>query len=153
MVSGGETRPVPTSEYVGERGVQRSGWQDRAARVLVVEDDPSIRSFLREVLAEEGYAVHTAADGAEALALVQDARARQPDVILLDTLMPRLDGWGFLRAYRALPLRHAAVISMGFGGPLERSDDAPEADSYLKKPFDLEQLLALIARHAGVTVP
>ena len=66
--------------------------------VLVVEDDANMQGFLQEVLASEGYSVLTASDGQEALT---QAFARKPDLILLDLLMPNLDGVTFCKAIRA----------------------------------------------------
>ena len=71
----------------------------RKQQVLVVNDDPDIRETLAEVLADEGYAVHTAGDGVDALELLTAGRAR-PSVILLDFMMPRCDGAEFRVASR-----------------------------------------------------
>jgi CheY-like chemotaxis protein len=85
-------------------------------RVLVVDDEEAIRLTLAEALEDEGYAVVTAQNGAEALVQV---RARPPHGIVLDLMMPVLDGWGFLKAYRAEEL--CAGIPVGDVGP-------PQAD-------------------------
>jgi CheY-like chemotaxis protein len=69
-----------------------------ARRVLVVEDSPALRHLLAMALADEGYAVHTAADGARALELLERLA---PCLILLDLRMPVMDGPAFARAYRA----------------------------------------------------
>ena len=112
-------------------------------RVLVV-DDAGIRDLLDLALAEAGYAVALAADGAAALAMV-DAVA--PDVILLDMRMPVLDGWAFTEAYRRRPGRRVPIVVM------TAVRDAPEhaaqiaATGYLAKPFDLAELLACVARY------
>ena len=72
----------------------------RGRRVLVVDDDLSIQGFLAEALADEGYGVRTAANGREALAILREWR---PDLILLDLMMPEMDGWEFRGEQRALP--------------------------------------------------
>src|SRR5438045_9174407 len=64
--------------------------------VLIVEDDASVREICAEVLADEGYVVHAAADGIAGLAQLDYS----PDVIVLDLVMPRMDGWEFLRRLR-----------------------------------------------------
>src|SRR3954470_12387725 len=69
-------------------------------RVLVVDDDPDIRESVRLVLEDEGYEVEEAADGAAALALLRAATTR-PDVILLDLMMPVMNGWQFRAAQLA----------------------------------------------------
>src|SRR5438105_5111134 len=66
-------------------------------RVLVVDDDAGIRSIVAELLEDEGYTVDTAGDGAQAL---QRAREAPPAALLLDLMMPVLDGWGFVEACR-----------------------------------------------------
>ena len=68
-----------------------------AVRVLVVDDDESIRQIVRMCLGDEGYEVFEAANGLDALALLPDCR---PDLILLDLRMPVMDGWEFARRYR-----------------------------------------------------
>ncbi len=82
-----------------DRGWSNDGWSNEMAsgRVLVAEDDKSVRDSLVRALTFEGYDVTTAEDGAEALMAVLDT---QPDVILLDVLMPHVDG---LTACRKLP--------------------------------------------------
>ena len=70
-----------------------------------------------------------------------------PSVILTDTIMPRMDGWQFIRAYRQLPPPHAPIISMGASADVEDAD-APAVDAIVAKPFDLERLLCLVSRCA-----
>ena len=111
------------------------------ARVLVVEDEATIRWVLAEVLRDEGYAVETAPDGAVALAVV---RRWPPDVILLDCNMPVLDGWGFLAAYRREPGPRALVAPMSASLDAERWGHQAGTDAFLAKPFDVEDALALV---------
>jgi CheY-like chemotaxis protein len=111
-------------------------------RVLVVDDEPAIRHAVEAALADEGFAVATAADGAAALALLD---AFRPDAILLDLRMPIMDGYAFLAAYRTRPDPRAAVIVCSTAansvGPL-----AQGAAAYLRKPFDIDDLIGLIER-------
>src|SRR5690348_448273 len=81
------------------------------ARVLVVEDDADHLRVLREILEEEGYAADGAGDGAEALGVV--LRGPPPDIILLDLILPVMDGWRFVAELRAQPTHaHIPVLTM-----------------------------------------
>jgi CheY-like chemotaxis protein len=120
-------------------------------RVLVVEDEENIRAVVAETLVDEGYEVEQAAHGADALALL--AGGRPPDLILLDLLMPVMDGWAFAAAYRQLPPPHAPLVlftasSLGPEGT-SAGRPLPESAATLAKPFDLDELLALIGPYAG----
>jgi CheY-like chemotaxis protein len=108
--------------------------------VLVVDDEQAIREFLDDILTGEGYQVSTASNGQEALTHLATA---QPDLVLLDIMMPVLDGREVLRRMRADPtLSRVAVLVMSAAadpGPL-----AGGFDSFLPKPFDLDRLLSAI---------
>ena len=138
-------------EHAMERLAKQA--QERAhAQVLVVEDDGALRDFLRDALTDEGFDVLLAADGAAALDLLSHAELGErhtPSVILTDTIMPRMDGWKFIRAYRQLPPPHAPIISMGFGGGVEGETEPPAVDAVVAKPFNLDELLDLISRCAA----
>ena len=113
----------------------------RGRPIPVVDDDPSIRSFLALALSDEGYAVDTARDGAQALA---KARSRPPAAIVLHLNMPILDGWGFIKAWRAQPVEHSApvlVMSADYRAP---RPDALGVAGFIAKPFDLDTLLGMI---------
>jgi two-component system OmpR family response regulator len=123
-------------------------------RILVVEDDPLLLRSLAASLREENFAVDTAADGEEGLF---KARETAYDAIVLDVMLPKLDGWGVLAGLR--PVRPTPVLM------LTARDAVPDrvrglnlgADDYLTKPFDLDELLArlraLIRRSAGQPQP
>lgn len=112
--------------------------------VLVVDDDRDIRETLAELLADEGYHVSVAADGLEALRVLAEARAR-PDLILLDLMMPNMDGFEFRerqlddRANASIPI---AVVSAG--GNAKDAAERLRAAGFLQKPVKLKPLLALI---------
>jgi DNA-binding response OmpR family regulator len=109
--------------------------------VLVVEDDPTLRELLEQVLHREGFAPFTARNGAEALLLL---RAGMPaKVIVLDLLMPLMDGWTFRRRQRGDPrLSHIPVIVTSV---VDQSLTANLcADSVFPKPFDVDQLIARV---------
>lgn len=114
-----------------------------AARVLVVEDDRDIRELLSEFLALEGYAVATAVNGCDAL---DTLAALRPDVILLDMLMPEMDGWTFAANYRAArPGPHAPIVVTAATDAAGRAAQIGAA-GHCGKPFDLERLLDVIER-------
>ncbi|HEU4976075.1 MAG TPA: SpoIIE family protein phosphatase [Baekduia sp.] len=116
-------------------------------RVLVVDDNADMRGYVAEVLAGD-YVVETAADGAEAL---ERARARTPDLVLTDVMMPRLDGFGLLSALRADPdTMHVPVVMLSARGGDEAPVEGLEAgaDDYLVKPFTARELLARV--HANL---
>jgi len=113
--------------------------------VLVVDDDPSIRDFVEAALEEEGYGVLSAADGQAALKLV----GRQPCAVLLDMRMPVLDGWGFAAAYRQRPGARAPIVVMTAAENAAAWAEEIGAQGVLAKPFRLDDLLAIVARHCG----
>jgi DNA-binding response OmpR family regulator len=117
-------------------------------RVLVVEDDPAIRALVRDALVREGYEVHTAPNGEEALGALRAMHPAAPDAILLDMHMPVLSGWGFAAAYRRTERPpHAALIVMTAGTDAERARGEVEGAACLAKPFDLSDLYAVVERH------
>ncbi|HVC33923.1 MAG TPA: response regulator [Chloroflexota bacterium] len=112
------------------------------ARVLVVDDDPSIREMLSDFLAMEGYEVETAADGSEGLRAVEES---SPSVIVLDMRMPVLDGWGFARELRERGIKLPILVVTAAQSPRRWAEEIG-ADGYLAKPFDLIDLLTAIER-------
>lgn len=116
-------------------------------RVLIVEDDGDIRSSVSELLESEGYEVATAVNGREALALLR-AGAELPGVILLDLMMPELDGYQFREEQLAdEKLKHIPVVLMSAGGELGAKARALGAAGHLKKPFfDLDTILQTLAQ-------
>jgi CheY-like chemotaxis protein len=117
---------------------------DKHALVLLVEDDPDLREIERLLLGEAGYRVETAAEGREALAVVE---REQPALILLDMRMPGMDGTTFAHELHA---RHGHSIPLVV---VTAAEDARgqarrvEAEGYLGKPFDVDTMLAAVERH------
>ncbi|WP_370288999.1 response regulator transcription factor [Nocardioides sp.] len=110
------------------------------ARVLVVDDDRAVRESLRRSLAFNGYEVHLAGDGAEALAGIG---AISPDVVVMDVMMPKLDGLETTRALRAAGNDVPVIVLTARDAVGERVEGLDAgADDYLTKPFALEELLA-----------
>src|SRR3954453_1284367 len=109
-------------------------------RVLVVDDDPSVRESLRRSLAFNGYDVLVADDGIEALRLVGD---EGPDALVLDVMMPKLDGLQACRALRAAGNDVPILLLTARDAVADRVAGLDAgADDYLPKPFALEELLA-----------
>jgi two-component system chemotaxis response regulator CheY len=115
--------------------------------VLVVEDDAYIRTTVADCLRDEGFAVDTSINGAEALALLEGRREDgrpPPRVILLDMRMPVMDGWQFADAYRRTPGPHAAIVVATAGHDVEERARAVGAQGMLPKPFDLDEMVAAV---------
>ena len=113
-------------------------------RILVVDDDTSIRSFVEMALDGEGYAVSTATNGAQALAVSHEV---QPDLILLDMRMPVMDGWAFARTYRQQAGPHAPIVVITAATDAGERAAEIQADGFLGKPFDLDELLVLVSQY------
>ncbi len=110
--------------------------------ILLVDDDEAITANLAPFLERAGFAVAVAADGEAALERIASA---QPDLIVLDVLMPRLDGRETLRRLRHAGNRTPVILLTQVGSPVERAIALDEgADDYLKKPFEPYELVARI---------
>ena len=118
-----------------------------ARHVLVADDEPAIVEMIRDILEEYGFRVVTAANGSEALRLVEEA---EPEVVLLDMNMPVLDGEGFIAAVRERGLR-VPIVVMTAGSSAKRWATQLGADAYLSKPFELASLVDVTKRFATAT--
>ncbi len=112
-----------------------------AISVLIVEDDPNIRELLQMYLEKDGYAVTLAADGGQGL---EKFRAIKPDLVLLDVMMPVMDGWAVCKAIRAEG--DTPVIMLTAKGETDDKVTGLKAgaDDYVTKPFEMKELLARI---------
>jgi CheY-like chemotaxis protein len=120
--------------------------QTAGAHVLIVEDNPDLREGLGDLLEAEGYAVAGAANGQEALARLQSEPP--PCLILLDLMMPVMNGWEFRAAQRRDPaLAEIPVVLISALEGLERLAGNLAAAGYLRKPLDLGTLLEIVARY------
>lgn len=115
-----------------------------AHRVLVVDDDPDIRSLLVSVLTDDGYEAASAANGRDALAVLDTWDA---DLIVLDLMMPVMDGWAF--ASRLHERRSVPILVLSAGTDLTRHAKTIGAADFVPKPFDLDTLLPRIDRLVG----
>ncbi len=123
--------------------------QKRCETVLIVEDDEAIQEAIRYLLEMEGYSVQSAFNGKEALELLH--AAARPCLILLDLMLPIMDGWEFLDVLRnqdsvllaALPV----VITSAAGNAALTASQ--KAQGFIRKPIDFELLLATVKTHCG----
>lgn len=121
--------------------------RQREGTILLVEDDPGIRESIADCLSFEGYTVAHAANGEEALQYLH--RSPRPRVLIVDLVMPVMNGTQFLARLRADPdLKDLPVVLMTAAMP-SPTTAFPEADEYLAKPFDLGDLLHVVERYCG----
>jgi CheY-like chemotaxis protein len=113
--------------------------------VLVVDDEPVLRAIVREILDEEGYAVIEAPDGRVALEIMESAR---PDLVLMDVMMPGVDGREAYRQLRSHP-DHRDVPVVMMSAAIQPHGLDPSIAGFMAKPFDLNQLVELVARLIG----
>jgi len=131
-----ESRP-PTSVIHGMDAIA-------APRVLVVDDEPQVVWVLRFGLESEGYDVATARNGVEAL---EQISIHRPELMVLDVMMPKMDGWTVLRELAKLPAAERPRVVMVTA--LASVDDKAKAtalgaDAYVPKPFDVDELLQVL---------
>jgi DNA-binding response OmpR family regulator len=110
-------------------------------RVLVIDDEPDVRSLLCELLADRGYLVEEARDGADGLRVLYDKR---PDLVLLDLAMPQMDGWRTLERIRELSDVPVLILTSRAGELEKVRGLRAGADDYVVKPFSGEELIARV---------
>jgi CheY-like chemotaxis protein len=123
--------------------------QPQAPHVLVVDDDVDIRQTIADILESEGYSVAMAGTGRDALACIM---ARAPALILLDLQMPVMSGWKVLSHLRAQRIR-IPVVFMTAGYRAQTEAEEHRAEGHLGKPFEMDDLLNLVARFTGHAAP
>lgn len=115
-------------------------------RILLVEDDSAIREGVAECLAAEGYEVGQAAHGKEALEWLR--REGRPQLVVVDLVMPVMNGAELISRMRADPsLKGVPLVLMTAAIPSPGGGQVPQADGVLMKPFELDDLLAMVAHH------
>jgi CheY-like chemotaxis protein len=113
--------------------------------VLIVEDDADLRDMMAQLLSLEGFKSAAVANGREALDYLHDG-GEKPDVILLDLMMPVMDGWEFRRKQQADP--SVADVPVIVLSALDQSRAADvDAQAFLKKPLDFDRLLQLVRQY------
>lgn len=111
------------------------------SQILVVDDEPAIRDFVQSFLEDEGYSVSIGRDGAEALRRIETQR---PDLVLMDVMMPGLNGREVVRRLHEHPTHSAIpVILMSAASQWDEGVDGPI--QFLRKPFDLDRLHGMIS--------
>ena len=115
-------------------------------KLLIVDDEPANVDMLSQELEEEGYALMTARDGAEALIKVQE---RLPDLILLDVMMPNLDGFETLRMLREVSSVPVIMLTAKSRDVDQEKALALGADDYVTKPFSTRELVERVRRILG----
>ncbi len=111
--------------------------------ILLVEDDPDIREIVKDILETEGYSVAAASNGLEALEQLQ--KLESPCLILLDLMMPVMNGWEFLQRRRSMD--SIASLPVVVVSAVAESQQPFGATKIVKKPPDIESLLKLVAQY------
>jgi two-component system response regulator MprA len=120
-------------------------------RVLIVDDDEDMQALLQTVLENQEYEVVTAEDGLVAL---QELEKSVPDLILLDLMMPRMDGYAFAEELRNRGLQSSIpIIVLSADVNAKQNADQLRADSYMAKPFDVRDLLGEISHFMEHLLP
>ena len=116
--------------------------------VMVVEDDRDLREMIRHALELQGHQVVEAADGREALDKLRQGTI--PGLILLDLMMPGMDGWSFRAAQTSDPaLATVPVVLISAHGQLDQHAAALQADGFFRKPVNISSLLNTVDRYVG----
>ena len=119
-------------------------------QILIVDDDPAIRTLLRLIAERRGLSVDVAADGAEALQLLAEREYR---LAIIDLMMPRLNGYELVTALRTFEPRPAVVIATAMTDSLIGLLDAETVHSIIRKPFDIEVVGSLMTAIAAESQP
>lgn len=112
-------------------------------RILIVEDEENAREALSIILELEGFEATTAGNGRDALNRLQC----QPDLILLDLIMPEMDGWEFLRQKRKTPAAGVPVFVLSAS-----DENSVEAEAFFRKPINVDELLRAMRSHFEIGI-
>ena len=118
-------------------------------RVLVVDDEPAIRALVARIVSRAGLAVDTACDGADAIAQMQSTTY---SVLVVDLMMPNVDGFGVVEYVKTMPLpRPAVIVASASDSAVLRTLDGTVVHSIVRKPFEIDVLGDLIIAAARMT--
>ncbi len=142
VVSGGINPEMPIPQPFPTHPSRRT---NNHRPVLIVEDDADLREMMAQLLSLEGFQTHAAANGRDALNYMHET-GDHPDIILLDLMMPVMDGWEFRRHQQQDPeLSGIPVVVLSALDPSRAGDLHP--DAFLKKPLDFDRLLEIVRTH------
>ncbi len=119
--------------------------------VLVVEDDPGLREVYSDVFRDEGWIVHVAADGVEALALLDDGV--EPCVAVVDLRMPKMDGWTFIKELRRGRWQSLPFVVMAAHYQIQEEARRLGARWWLQKPVGVDRLLDVVGQACATEKP
>lgn len=140
---GGGDAPMPTAQPTTDR----PSIDAQHCPVLIVEDDADLREMMAQLLSLEGFTARTASNGRDALEYMHRSGDR-PELILLDLMMPVMDGWEFRRHQQQDPdLARIPVVVLSALDPSRAGDLRP--DAFLKKPLDFDRLLQIVRDHCA----
>jgi CheY-like chemotaxis protein len=127
------------AEHAGQQVNEKSDGE----RILIVDDEAAVADLIEAVLVGEGYTVAIARDGVQGILLARDWK---PDLVLMDVMLPGVDGTTAIRRLKADPATaDLPIVAMSAGRTIRRqSNELTDADAALAKPFDIEALLAQI---------
>ena len=115
-----------------------------AKRILIIDDDLATLKLLKPFLVSKGFSVETATDGLEGL---EKVRSWKPDLVVLDVIMPRLDGYGFVRGMKKEPaLRRVPIVILTAREMMRDAFLQEGVEDYIVKPYDPEELLKVIQK-------
>jgi len=118
--------------------------------VLLVEDDAAVRSTLAAILHDEGCDIIIAPNGFDALVALEQ---HEPDIVVLDWMMPVVDGQNFLQALRGEYRKMTPVLVISAGRVSEETAREAGANGYLRKPFDIDELMRILLELIGRSKP
>ena len=120
----------------------------KSKTIFVIEDDPGISFVLSELLESEGFKVQVAENGVVALELLQ--KHGVPSLILLDMIMPKMNGWEFAKEFTEKYDHLCPIIAMTAAADAQQRAKDIDAVDLIEKPFDFDKLLATIKKHITV---
>ncbi|NLE65753.1 MAG: response regulator [Elusimicrobia bacterium] len=116
-------------------------------RILLIDDDPGVMSLLKKPLEAAGYRVDMSGNGAEGL---ESARLQRPDIVLVDVVMPKMDGFSFVREMRSDDaLKKTPIIVITAKTDLDDLFRAEGVEAFLKKPISIEEVLGRVEMLIG----
>ncbi len=135
--------PISARDDRADVSTQFTADQRSGQRILIVDDEAAVADLIEAVLVGEGYTVAIARDGVQGILLARDWK---PDLVLMDIMLPGIDGTTAIRRLKSDPATaELPIVAMSAGRTIRRqSNELADADAALAKPFDIEALLAQI---------